>query len=118
MAILVHQSIYTTRQHLGSFQPTTKPLHTTDLDNNNNNDNDMSEPGECTRRVSGCFICDARNRTDYPVLLNNLLQSQPGGSVAPHLRYMFDREGPDHNATHVAMAMCEHHAHRVKYGVV
>ena len=88
---------------------TTRPLHTTNPNDDDNSNNNMT--GECTRRVSGCFICDARKRTDYPVLLNNLLQGQPGGSVAPHFRYTFDQEGPDNSAVHIATAVCEHHAH-------
>jgi len=42
---------------------------------------------------------------DYPVLLNNLLQGQPGGNVAPHLHYTFDQKGPDNSAIHTATAV-------------
>jgi len=50
------------------------------------------------------------NRTDYPVLLNNLLQEHRAGNLTPYLRFAMYMKGPDGNAIHVATAICEHSA--------
>ena len=67
-------------------------------------------PGEFTCTASENFDCDLRMRTDYPVLLNNLLQGHRTGNLTSHFQYVMTREGPDDNVTHIATAKCEYSA--------
>lgn len=46
-------------------------------------------------------------QTDYPVLLNNLLQGHRTGNLTPHFQYAMTKEGPDDNVTHFATAKCK-----------
>jgi hypothetical protein len=50
------------------------------------------------------------NRTDYPVLLNNLLQGHRTGNLTAHFGYVMTREGAEDKVTFIAAAQCEHYA--------
>ena len=63
----------------------------------------MSIPGQY---LEVSFVTHA-NLTDYPVLLNNLLQSH---RASEHFKYDMTKEGPEDDVTHIATATCEHHA--------
>lgn len=48
--------------------------------------------------------------TDYPNLLNNLLQGHRTGNLTSDFQYVMTKQGPDDNVTHFATAKCERSA--------
>ena len=48
------------------------------------------------------------NRTDYPVLLNNLLQGHRTGNLTADFHYVMTKDGLDDHVTHYATAKCEY----------